>query len=92
MDDKQTPSTGGFHFVMRRIGRSIGPGISTRSPHGIQIIENCVACPHKESRLFADFKKNNLLQIPQGFKSEPQWKLQIRRFSLCFRTRLGYGT
>jgi len=27
-------------------------GFSTRSPYGLQIVENCVTCPHKESRLF----------------------------------------
>jgi len=28
--------------------------LSTRSPYGLQIIENCVTCPHKESRLFCN--------------------------------------
>ena len=28
--------------------------VSTRSPYGLQIIENCIACPHKESRLFCN--------------------------------------
>jgi CRP/FNR family transcriptional regulator len=29
-------------------------GVSMRSPYGLQIIENCVTCPHKESRLFCN--------------------------------------
>jgi len=29
-------------------------GNSMRSPYGLQIIENCVTCPHKESRLFCN--------------------------------------
>ena len=29
-------------------------GLSTRSPYGLQIVESCVTCPHKESRLFCN--------------------------------------
>jgi CRP/FNR family cyclic AMP-dependent transcriptional regulator len=28
--------------------------VSTRSPYGLQIVENCITCPHKESRLFCN--------------------------------------
>src|ERR1700730_9078696 len=54
MDDIQTPSSGRFHFVMRGRGYRMGTGISMRSPYGLQIIESCVACPQKESRLFCN--------------------------------------
>jgi CRP/FNR family transcriptional regulator len=29
-------------------------GVPVRSPYGLQIVENCVTCPHKESRLFCN--------------------------------------
>ncbi len=32
----------------------MGSNNSMRSPYGLQIIENCMACPHKESRLFCN--------------------------------------
>jgi len=54
MDDAKTPLTGRFHFVSRGKGRSGGISVSARSPYGLQIIENCVTCPHKESRLFCN--------------------------------------
>src|SRR6202166_3021138 len=54
MDDIQTPSSGRFHFVMRGRGYRMGTRISMRSPYGQQIIESCVTCPHKESRLFCN--------------------------------------
>jgi CRP/FNR family cyclic AMP-dependent transcriptional regulator len=54
MDNEQTPFAGRFRFVARGRGRTMATGISTRSPYGLQIIENCVACPHKESRLFCN--------------------------------------
>src|SRR5271165_3365035 len=54
MSDVQTPSAGSFHFVTRGRGRSMSSSVSTRSPYGLQIVENCVTCPHKESRLFCN--------------------------------------
>jgi len=50
----QTPSPGEFRFVNRGRGRGIRAGNSMRAPYGLQIIENCVACPHRESRLFCN--------------------------------------
>lgn len=32
----------------------MGKSVSTHSPYGLQIIENCVTCPHKEFRLFCN--------------------------------------
>src|SRR5579862_90708 len=54
MSDTQPPPTGRFRFVNRRRGRAMATGVSTRSPYGLQIVENCVTCPHKESRLFCN--------------------------------------
>lgn len=30
------------------------PGSAMRSPYGLEIIENCVTCPHRQDRLFCD--------------------------------------
>jgi CRP/FNR family transcriptional regulator, cyclic AMP receptor protein len=65
MDDIQTPSGGKFHFVMRGRGYRMGTGISMRSPYGLQIIENCVACPHKESRLFCNLAPPALQRLSE---------------------------
>jgi CRP/FNR family transcriptional regulator len=54
MSETPPPTSAKFHFVARRSGRIIGAGKSMRSPYGLQIIENCVTCPYKESRLFCD--------------------------------------
>ena len=50
----QTSSPGKFHFVNRGRGRAMVAANSARSPYGLQIIESCVTCPHKESRLFCN--------------------------------------
>jgi hypothetical protein len=39
-----------------------------RAPHGLSILDNCLTCPVREdretvSRLFSEFKKNQLLQV-----------------------------
>jgi len=54
MDDIRKTSTGGFRFVARSRERKSGSGNSIRSPYGLEIIENRVACPQKESRLFCN--------------------------------------
>ena len=43
----------------------MGTGISTRSPYGLQIIENCVTCPHKESRLFCNLPPAALQRLSE---------------------------
>ena len=45
----------GFRFVSRREGGILrGGGDSVRAPYGLEIIENCISCPHREDRLFCD--------------------------------------
>jgi len=44
----------GFRFVPRKqgvIGRS---SKSVRAPYGLEIVESCLACPHREDRLFCN--------------------------------------
>ena len=43
-----------YWFVGRDEGRIIHPGSSMRAPYGLEIIENCVVCPHREDRLFCN--------------------------------------
>src|SRR5271169_5120784 len=65
MDESETPPVGRFHFVTRGRGRTMGSGISTRSPYGLQIIEDCVTCPHKESRLFCNLPPAALQRLSE---------------------------
>jgi CRP/FNR family transcriptional regulator, cyclic AMP receptor protein len=43
----------GFDFV-RLSTRSILSFQTMRTPYGLEIIENCLACPHRQERLFCD--------------------------------------
>jgi CRP/FNR family transcriptional regulator len=36
-----------------------------RSPYGLQVIESCVSCPHRESRLFCDLPSAALQQLSE---------------------------
>src|SRR5580704_7462116 len=65
MRDSQAPSSGRFRFVSRARGRSV-PGLpATRSPYGLQIIESCVTCPHREERLFCNLPPAALQRLSQ---------------------------
>jgi CRP/FNR family transcriptional regulator, cyclic AMP receptor protein len=39
--------------------------VSTRSPYGLQIIDNCVACPHRESRIFCNLPTEALERLAE---------------------------
>jgi CRP/FNR family cyclic AMP-dependent transcriptional regulator len=43
-----------FRFVARASGSILRPVTAMRAPYGLEIIENCVACPHREDRLFCN--------------------------------------
>jgi CRP/FNR family cyclic AMP-dependent transcriptional regulator len=43
-----------FRIVPCGKGSRIQPGVSMRAPYGLEIIENCVTCPHREDRLFCN--------------------------------------
>lgn len=43
-----------FQFVTRGDGGPLHDNNPTRSPYGLEIIENCLACPHREERLFCN--------------------------------------
>jgi CRP/FNR family transcriptional regulator, cyclic AMP receptor protein len=44
----------GFHFVRRRQGGILRGSEFMRAPYGLEIIETCLSCPHREDRLFCN--------------------------------------
>ena len=65
MSETLPPGNTKFHFVVRRGKHISGGGISKESPYGLQIIENCVLCPHKESRLFCNLTPAALQKLSE---------------------------
>jgi CRP/FNR family transcriptional regulator len=65
MLNEQNPSTGKFRFVARSRGRGLSTLHSTRSPYGLQIIDNCVSCPHREARLFCNLPPEALQRLAE---------------------------
>src|SRR6516164_1795872 len=44
----------GFRFVTRRDSGILRDGELMRAPYGLEIIESCLICPHREDRLFCN--------------------------------------
>ena len=44
----------GFRFVRRRDGDILRGSEPMRAPYGLEIIESCLSCPHREDRLFCN--------------------------------------
>src|ERR1700675_4370548 len=44
----------GFRFVSRREGGILRGSELMRAPYGLEIIESCLSCPHREDRLFCN--------------------------------------
>src|ERR1700731_5444491 len=44
----------GFRFVSPREGGILRGGDLMRAPYGLEIIESCLSCPHREDRLFCN--------------------------------------
>jgi CRP/FNR family transcriptional regulator len=44
----------GFRFVPRKEGVILSEGKSMRAPYGLEIIESCLSCAHRQDRLFCD--------------------------------------
>ncbi|MFI5073359.1 MAG: Crp/Fnr family transcriptional regulator, partial [Terriglobales bacterium] len=53
-------STSGFRIVPRRNGCTIGRGSYMRAPYGLEIIENCLTCPHLQERVFCNLSPPEL--------------------------------
>lgn len=56
----QPPMRNGFRFVSIRDGDILGRSGSMRAPYGLEIIENCLSCPHREDRLFCNLPASAL--------------------------------
>src|SRR5260370_108556 len=48
------PMPSGFRFVSRKDGGILRGGEVMRAPYGLEIIESCLSCPHREDRLFCN--------------------------------------
>src|SRR5271156_4404919 len=46
--------TSGFKIVPRGKGCTMSTQGTMRAPYGLEIIESCIACPHREDRLFCN--------------------------------------
>lgn len=44
----------GFRFVPQTQAGILSPGNPVRAPYGLEIIESCLSCPHREDRLFCN--------------------------------------
>jgi len=53
MAENQKASVGQFHFVPHSKRETVTP-TSLRTPYGLEIIESCITCPHREDRLFCN--------------------------------------
>jgi hypothetical protein len=52
-----------------------------RTPYGLEIIENCLACPHREERLFCNLSEHAVKSGGDHFLG----RLSKRRNSVCRR-------
>lgn len=52
-----------FHFVPRKSERILSGIKSMRAPYGLEIIENCLACPHREDFLFCNLAAAALQEL-----------------------------
>ncbi len=54
---------GSFRIVSARKKDRIETGLSMRAPYGLEIIENCLTCPHREDRLFCNLSPAAVQQL-----------------------------
>jgi len=55
--------TSGFKIVARGKGSTMSLSPSMRAPYGLEIIENCVTCPHREDRLFCNLPASGVQRL-----------------------------
>lgn len=58
-------SSAGFRVVPRGKGRTSWHGAGTRAPYGLEIIENCITCPHHEDRIFCNLPSDALQRLSE---------------------------
>lgn len=56
-------STSGFRIVPRCNGCTMGRGSYMRAPYGLEIIENCLTCPHLQERVFCNLSPPALQRL-----------------------------
>jgi len=63
-DTLMRESTGNrFWFVPKEKASLIRRGSTTRAPYGLEIIESCLSCPHREDRLFCNLSPTALKHL-----------------------------
>jgi CRP/FNR family cyclic AMP-dependent transcriptional regulator len=55
--------TSGFRILPSGKGSTMAPGSFMRAPYGLEIIENCITCPHHEDRLFCNLPQAALQHL-----------------------------
>lgn len=55
--------TSRFRIVRRRNGCTIARGSYMRAPYGLEIIENCLTCPHLQERVFCNLSPTALQRL-----------------------------
>ena len=49
-----------FQFLTKLDGGLLSEGSPMRTPYGLEIIENCLVCPHREERLFCNLPDSSV--------------------------------
>ena len=52
-----------FWFVPKEKGGIIRRGSTMRAPYGLEIVESCLSCPHREERLFCNLSPPALKRL-----------------------------
>jgi len=55
--------SGGFRYVSRKEGVILRGSELVRAPYGLEIIESCLSCPHREDRLFRNLSLPAVQQL-----------------------------
>lgn len=54
-----------FRIIARGKGYKLSPGLSMRAPYGLEIIEDCVTCPHLQERVFCNLPPRALQRLSE---------------------------
>lgn len=66
MDDRPAGArSSGFGRVARGKGYILWPNFPMRAPYGLEIIENCITCPHLEERVFCNLTPRALQRLSE---------------------------
>jgi CRP/FNR family transcriptional regulator, cyclic AMP receptor protein len=52
-----------FRIIRRSNDSTIWTGVPIHTPYGLEIIENCVTCPHREDRLFCNLSPEAVAEL-----------------------------